>query len=153
MSVPHTKCQRRIEKILRKYNIPTSLPQNTVSIPSYRPDIVTRIRNHNFVVIDVVRANFDYDFRGMVMLLSIKNVVEKGILILCRDFVSRDEKNILEVIEKIRKYGELPHWSVSRNENGELRRELVILKEEEFEEWLINEMKETTFWSPNNLVI
>lgn len=140
--VEHTKKVNEVRRILRKLRLPTSIPPQIVYNTLYHPDECTRISSGKFTTIEIINSNYGFDALGQLSLLLQKDIVEYAVCIITDKLVQRDSEKFKAVVEQVYKF----------NKYCELQGELVILREDEVEQWFTTKIKESQLWKPEELM-
>lgn len=132
--------QAKIEEIkesLRRMNLP-NLPPHAVKCSSYRPDLCTRI-GHRFTVIEYINTKdrFNWDIGGLCILLLHKDIIEFAVAILSEG-VYNEYRALLRKIKRYR---------------NPVLEQLIILSEDELEDWLREKKEQSGLWKPEQLEV
>lgn len=122
-----------LKSLFTKLNLPV-LPPHIIYCEAYHPDAATRIEE-NIVVFEYINSNgqFNFDIGGLTLLLLHKDIIHACVAVVNDDVFPT-------LLEKVRKH---------RNPFLE---KLIILHEQEVEEWLKKELEKSSLWSPEDLL-
>jgi len=133
----HNEKVNEIKKLFTKLKLP-NLPSHIVYCKAYRPDACTRI-DHGFVVIEYINSvdRFNWDIGGLTLLLLHKDIIDYAVAVLSEK-VYKEYKDLLIKIKKHR---------------NPILEKLVILREDELENWLREKKEQSKLWKPEELIV
>lgn len=134
MNEDHSAKVEWLKGLCRNLHLPV-LPPHIVSCESYHPDACTRIKEH-FVVFEYINSEgqFNFDIGGLALLLMHKDIIDCCVAVVGRHIYP-------DLMERIKRF------------RSPFLDRLVVLSEDEIQEWLEKQIALCGLWRLESLKI